>query len=218
MKKTTDKTTGLFIILLAIALVLSVGIAHTSAAMGYLGKATVFRGHPEILGVQSEDPRITFRFENENLDALADFANPNGDEFPILETHSIYPRNGSWLSAGDGKDPIGGATFQVDTFNVEVVKNIRCHLLVEGNNQLASSIRCGIVTKDSEGTIRYGLLNGLSGDEGVDISHEPYSVEIPDIYANQPVSITAYLWVDKDALDEAGIYTNSDMEVSLIFY
>ena len=175
----------------------------------------MFRGKPEILGVSS-DPRITLN----GGDALADLASCDNSEFPILETYSIRPDhdNDCWTNAGDGKDPVKGGTLQIGVKNVEVLKNVRCRLLVEGNDQLATSIRCGIVIKDVSNAEYYYLLNGLAGNEDVDISCRPYSIGLPDIHVGDSLSVTAYIWVDRTALAEAGTYNDNEMEVSLIFY
>ena len=217
MKKTTDKTMRLFLILLAIALAISVGIAHVSASMGYLSKTTVFRGHPEILGVQSDNPNIAIYDGDLRLGETADFASYE-NELPIIEGGDIRYDRG-WINAGDGKNPLEVKTFQIAVENGEVVKNLRLHLDIQGNEQLASTVRCGIVMESTNVVAPHvGVISGFSPSENIDISTYLYSMDIPNIYAGCPLQVTTYLWVDKTALAEAGIYKNSDMEVSLVVY
>lgn len=214
MKKTTDKTMRLFLILLAIALVISVGIAHVSAAMGYLGKATLVKGHPEILGVKSENPQITFLAGEEDLGRVANFAGDTSVDFPILDIADIR-FDGEFTCLSD-KQPMLAANFKIAT-EYGTAENLRCHLDISGNEQLASVMRCGIAIETGPRKKYFTLLHGYASTADVDISSVPYSTSIPPL-STDPVDVSVYVWVDKTALEEVGVYSNNDMEISLVIY
>lgn len=215
MKKTTVSTNRLFVILLTVVLALNIGAISVAAQLGYLGKATMFKGKIETLGVVSENPQITFIFEDESVGKYADFTTEESSDFPILD-NVVYIGDGRWWDISADRGATMAHSFNITTEYGEA-ENLRCHLDVSGNGQLAPCIRVGITLGYPSGECKQAILNGFT-DEGEDISVAPYSIDIGTVSADEPVRVDACIWVDKTALAEAGIYKNSEMEVSLVVY
>lgn len=215
MKK--QKTEKLFVVLLAITLAFCVSVASVAASLGYFGKATMFRGRVEMLSVVTENPQIVFMTSDagEPIGEYADVATDAPIDFPVLEKVEYF--DGKWVDTVGGRSPIYASSFKICT-EYGSAENLRCHLAVNGNIQLAPTVRVGLFFEYATGGKIATVLNGFNDAANTDISVNPYSADIGYVSADQPVKVTACIWVDKIALTEAGIYGDNEMEVSLVIY
>ena len=210
------KRIKLFPAVISAVLMISIATMTAAAALGFFGKATLFKGRIAPLGVVTEDTRIRF-IKGEALGRVADLANEE-IEFPALTDVKYDINAGVWLS---GEESIPKATPTVSfkiASDVGRIENLRCRLDIEGEDQLASTIRVGIVLEYPSGEKKAAILNGFEDVAAVDVSVAPYSMNIGKIDSGEPVSVTAYAWVDKNALSQVGKYADDEFAVSLIIY
>ena len=214
-KTATTKTAKLFIILTSIVLVIVIGVVSVMASVGYFGRATLFKGKVEILGVVAENPQIKFISEGETLGKYANFATEAPVDFPVLD--EVEYSNGKWADVVSGRSPIYTGSFRIGA-EYGSIDNLRCHLAISGNTQLAPTIRVGLIFEYADGEGILSVLKGFNDTTNTDISVYPYSTDIECISTDRTVKVTACIWVDKTALEDAGIYANKEMEVSLVIY
>lgn len=212
--KTKTKTRRAMVTLVAV-LVVAVMAISAAAATAFIGRVGLFKGHIKSLGAVSENQKIAFmttdRFIGDDVDIAEEEV-----EFPVLKNVEYDAEVNDWVS---GKHSIGTpeSEFKIASVDGEV-ENLRCYLEITGTQQLADTVRVGLIAEYPNGEIKNAVLHGFKSTADTDISVEPYSFNLGSIAAGEPVKIKTRVWIDYQALAEAGIYGGSDMQISLVIY
>lgn len=211
MKKSKKVVTAI----VGVVVALSVISFSAAAALGFHAMVTLFKGRVAPLGVVTENYRVRISSEDRSYGRVADFTNNETTEFPILNNVKYDIDNGVWTS-GDKPIETPTATFKLDSTE-GTVENCRLRLKVEGNEMLVPTIRVGVVLEYPSGEKKATILNGATDTTAIDLSEEPYSMNIGVISSDEPVTVTASAWVDKNTLSQIDTYAD-DLTVSLIVY
>lgn len=212
--KTKTKTRRAMVTLVAV-LVVAIMAISAAAATAFIGRVGLFKGHIKSLGAVSENQKIAFmttdRFIGDDVDIAEEEV-----EFPVLKNVEYDAEANDWVS---GKYSIGTPESEFKIASVDgVVENLRCYLEITGTQQLADTVRVGLIAKYPNGETKASVLHGFKSTADTDISVEPYSFDIGSITDGEPVIIKARVWIDHKALKDAGVYGSSDMQIKLVVY
>lgn len=213
MKKSKKVVTAI----VGVVVALSVISFSAAAALGFHAMVTLFKGRVAPLGVVTENYRVRISSEDRSYGRVADFTNNETTEFPILNNVKYDIDNGVWTS-GDKPIETPTAIFKLDSTE-GTVENCKLRSKVDGNEMLVPTIRVGVVLEYPSGEKKAAILNGVADTTAttIDLSEVPYSMNIGVISSDEPVTVTACAWVDKNALSQVDTYAD-DLTVSLIVY
>lgn len=216
-----------------IAIILSVTLIATSVAAiaAYVSRANVgfLNCRVENLGTASSDypggnittATLTVKTKDgTDLGSTADIT-PDTVSLPILSevtpTVSLdYPKQpGRWRSA-EGRAPVDAPAFAISSKDGEST-DVTFKIVAHGSDPARAALRFGINIKYYSEDLDQTLIR--NGQMQLDYRSDSTST-IPlgdgNILEGEEVEVYISVWIDKDALDEVGVYTNDDLQLEAV--
>lgn len=217
MKKRVVTLIIVFLVIFALAV---------SAAAYFLlqARVTLFKGHVEQVDYHPGDAKLVLKVDGEDIGENGDLSSAESVAFPILTNvigHTSVDGTTTWVDEETGEVPLSAPKFVLTAENGDI-ENVKFKITLNGDTTASAAMQFGVglVYYDEAKVIKKMTNSFTEFAAGTPEYAETVTIPLGDMTIAEGEEVEIYIsaWVNADALEKIGAYTDGDFTIDVTFF